>query len=67
MIIKNYKQLATSVQRKNALQIINSGLQSCKAENFIKKKFSTDNCSKNYEEISVKITECISEFKVMSV
>lgn len=26
-----------------------------------------DNSSKNYEEISVKITECISEFKVMSV
>jgi len=26
-----------------------------------------DNSSKNYEEISVKITECISEFKVMNI
>jgi ABC-type sugar transport system ATPase subunit len=26
-----------------------------------------DNSSKDYEEISVKITECISEFKVVNV
>ena len=40
MIIKNYKQLATTDARKKALQIINEGLEACKPERILKENIS---------------------------
>ena len=40
MLIKNYKLLADSAKRKKALDIINHGLEACKADKIIKQNIT---------------------------